>query len=284
MKDVRLIALDMDGTLLMSDHWTLPQRNIEAIRRADAAGIHVCIATGRMLEDASDFIHRFELPCAIIAANGARASDGALPGGKILFQCSFAPEDAHKAIDLLMASGMMINGFEDGLVSTVQDGTRRVYHLVQRGLIDARYGEAALRAAADRGLMKLFAVGLGSDIGDTPDARIAPLRESLRRALPHLQITSSASGNIEIMPAEAGKGAALARLAAHFGLTREAVMAMGDAQNDLSMLQYAAHSVAMGNATPEVRAFCRYETLSNDACGVAAMIDRVLAAKATESV
>lgn len=279
MKDVRLIALDMDGTLLMSDHWTLPQRNIEAIRRADAAGIHVCIATGRMLEDASDFIHRFELPCAIIAANGARASDGALPGGKILFQCSFAPEDAHKAIDLLMASGMMINGFEDGLVSTVQDGTRRVYHLVQRGLIDARYGEAALRAAADRGLMKLFAVGLGSDIGDTPDARIAPLRESLRRALPHLQITSSASGNIEIMPAEAGKGAALARLAAHFGLTREAVMAMGDAQNDLSMLQYAAHSVAMGNATPEIRAFCRYETLSNDECGVAAMIDRVLAAK-----
>lgn len=279
MKDVRLIALDMDGTLLMSDHWTLPQRNIEAIRRADAAGIHVCIATGRMLEDASDFIHRFELPCAIIAANGARASDGALPGGKILFQCSFAPEDAHKAIDLLMASGMMINGFEDGLVSTVQDGTRRVYHLVARGLIDARYGEAALRAAADRGLMKLFAVGLGSDIGDTPDARIAPLRESLRRALPHLQITSSASGNIEIMPAEAGKGAALARLAAHFGLTREAVMAMGDAQNDLSMLQYAAHSVAMGNATPEIRAFCRYETLSNDECGVAAMIDRVLAAK-----
>lgn len=279
MKDVRLIALDMDGTLLMSDHWTLPQRNIEAIRRADAAGIHVCIATGRMLEDASDFIHRFELPCAIIAANGARASDGALPGGKILFQCSFAPEDAHKAIDLLMASGMMINGFEDGLVSTVQDETRRVYHLVQRGLIDARYGEAALRAAADRGLMKLFAVGLGSDIGDTPDARIAPLRESLRRALPHLQITSSASGNIEIMPAEAGKGAALARLAAHFGLTREAVMAMGDAQNDLSMLQYAAHSVAMGNATPEVRAFCRYETLSNDECGVAVMIDRVLAAK-----
>lgn len=279
MKDVRLIALDMDGTLLMSDHWTLPQRNIEAIRRADAAGIHVCIATGRMLEDASDFIHRFELPCAIIAANGARASDGALPGGKILFQCSFAPEDAHKAIDLLMASGMMINGFEDGLVSTVQDETRRVYHLVQRGLIDVRYGEAALRAAADRGLMKLFAVGLGSDIGDTPDARIAPLRESLRRALPHLQITSSASGNIEIMPAEAGKGAALARLAAHFGLTREAVMAMGDAQNDLSMLQYAAHSVAMGNATPEIRAFCRYETLSNDACGVAAMIDRVLAAK-----
>ncbi|MDY5349852.1 MAG: Cof-type HAD-IIB family hydrolase [Candidatus Ventricola sp.] len=279
MKHVRLVALDMDGTLLMSDHRTLPQRNIEAIRRADAAGIHVCIATGRMLEDASYFIHRYDLPCAIIAANGARASDGALPGGKILYRCSLTPEDAHTAIDLMMASGMMINGFEDGLVSTVQDETRRVYHLVQRGLIDVRYGEAALRAAADRGLMKLFAVGRGSDIGDTPDARIAPLRKALMHALPHLQITSSASGNIEVMPAQAGKGAALERLAVHFGLTGEEVMAMGDAQNDLSMLQYAAHSVAMGNATPEVRTVCRHETLSNDECGVAAMIDRVLAAK-----
>lgn len=279
MKQVRLIALDMDGTLLMSDHRTLPQRNAEAIRRADAAGIHVCIATGRMLEDASDFIRQLELPCSIIAANGARASDGPLPGGNILFRCSIAPRDAHAAIDLLMASEMMINGFEDGLVTTVQDQTRRVYHLVQRGLIDVRYGEEALRAAADRGLMKLFAVGRGSDIGDTPDARIAPLREALRRALTQLQITSSASGNIEIMPAQAGKGAALARLAAHFGLTREAVMAMGDAQNDLSMLQYAAHSVAMGNAVPEVREICRYETLSNDECGVAAMIERVLEAK-----
>lgn len=279
MKHVRLIALDMDGTLLMSDHQTLPQRNIEAIRRADAAGIHVCIATGRMLEDASYFIHRYDLPCAIIAANGARASDGALPGGKILYRCSLTPEDAHTAIDLMLASGMMINGFEDGLVSTVQDETRRVYHLVQRGLIDVRYGEAALRAAADRGLMKLFAVGRGSDIGDTPDARIAPLRKALMHALPHLQITSSASGNIEVMPAQAGKGAALERLAVHFGLTREEVMAMGDAQNDVSMLQYAAHSVAMGNATPEVRTVCRHETLSNDECGVAAMIDRVLAAK-----
>ena len=45
MKHVRLIALDMDGTLLLSDHQTVPQRNIDAIRRANAAGIHVCICT-----------------------------------------------------------------------------------------------------------------------------------------------------------------------------------------------------------------------------------------------
>ena len=54
-----------------------------------------------------------------------------------------------------------------------------------------------------------------------------------------------------------------------------------DAENDLSMLEYAEHSVAMANASDEVKAACRYQTTSNDDCGVAAMIDRVLAAKKT---
>ena len=87
--------------------------------------------------------------------------------------------------------------------------------------------------------------------------------------------------DIEITPENAGKGTALAYLAQYLGLEREQVMAMGDAENDLSMLEYAEHSVAMANASDEVKAACRYQTASNDDCGVAAMIDRVLAAKET---
>ncbi|MDO5376857.1 MAG: HAD hydrolase family protein, partial [Clostridia bacterium] len=204
MNRVRLIALDMDGTLLRSDHYTVPQENIEAIRDADAAGIRVCISTGRMLEDASDFIHRLGLPCMIIAGNGARASDGPLPEGRILLRHNLVPEDAHAALDILVRWGLMINGFEDGMVNTVRGDSKWVYHLVKRGLIGARYGEAAIREAADRGIMKLFAVGGESDIGDTADARIRPAREEIRRALSHLQITSSGPGNIEVMPPEAG--------------------------------------------------------------------------------
>lgn len=83
------------------------------------------------------------------------------------------------------------------------------------------------------------------------------------------------------MPADAGKGAALRQVAEHMGLAREQVMAVGDAGNDISMLEYAFHSVAMGNATDEVRAVCRYQTARNDECGVAQIIERVLAAKGT---
>ena len=116
MKRVRLIALDMDGTLLLSDHQTVPQQNIDAIRRADAAGIRVCICTGRMIEDASDFVKRLNLPCMLIACNGTRISDAPLPEGRILYRRSLEPEDAKRAIDLLMLYHIMMNGFEDDFV------------------------------------------------------------------------------------------------------------------------------------------------------------------------
>ena len=98
-------------------------------------------------------------------------------------------------------------------------------------------------------------------------------------AFPELQITQSAPGNIEIMPKDANKGNALEFLAQSLGFEREQVMAMGDAENDLSMLKYAYHSVAMANGTQIVKSICRYQTESNDQCGVAKMIDRMLESK-----
>lgn len=281
MKRVGIIALDMDGTLLLSDHHTVPQRNIDAIRRAHDMGIRVAISTGRMIEDASDFIRRYDLPCMLIAANGARAVSGPMPGGEMLYSENLAPEDAHAVLDVLLETGLAIHGFEDGIVTTVDNGSGKKYHLVYRGLIEDRYGEEEIRKAADRGVMKLFAVGDGF-AGDVFDPRVAPARERLMREFPHLGITSSAPGNVEIISPKAGKGTALAHVAHLLGMTRENVMAVGDAGNDLNMLEYAYHSVAMGNATEDVLSCCRYKTASNDECGVAEIIERVIAAKEQE--
>lgn len=277
MQRVRLIALDMDGTLLRSDHHTVPQENIDAILRAHSLGIHVAISTGRMVEDASDFIRSYNLPCMIVAGNGARACSGPMPGSEWIYRCDLNPVDAHRALDLLKDSGLAIHGFEDGVVNTVDNGSGKKYHLVYRGLIKDRYGEEEIRKAADRGIMKLFAVGDGF-AGDVYDPRVTPVRERLMAEMPHLQITSSAPGNVEIISPLAGKGTALSYVAKSLGLTRENVMAVGDAGNDLNMLQYAYHSVAMGNASAEVLACCRYITATNDECGVAKIIHQVIEA------
>ena len=275
LKQVRLIAIDMDGTLLLSDHYTVPEQNIKAIRAAHAAGITVCISTGRMLEDASDFIHRLGLPCMIIAANGARISDRPLPEGKIIYRRNFADGDALAAVDLLLPFGMMINGFEDGYVNTVLDETEKEYHLVYRDLIGVRHGEAVLREAAGRSMMKIFVIDHPAAVSGNTD-RIQAARRAIRHAMPHLEVVSSSGNNLEIMPGGVGKGDALAFLTARLGLDRSQVMAIGDAENDLSMLRYAGHSVAMGNAVPAVSLACRHQTASNDDCGVAFIINRVL--------
>lgn len=283
MNRVKLVALDLDGTLLASDHRTVPQENLEAIRAADAHGVRVTICTGRMLEDATDFIRRLNLPCMIIAANGSRASDGPLPEGTVFFRQNLAPRDARRAIDLLLGCGLIVNAFEDGRVTTENFGTGWTYHCAQCGLLQAIYGREALYDAAERGVMKLFAVPVKA--GDAREAaRLEGAKAEIRRALPHLQVTDSGSGlsgtgNVEVMPPDSGKGSALSAMAARLGLAREKVMAVGDADNDMSMLAYAYHSVAMGNATPAVKAACRYETVTNDECGVARILRRVLAEK-----
>ena len=278
MKRIGLIALDMDGTLLCSDHWTVPARNIEAIQAADRMGIHVCICTGRMLEDASDFARRLNLPCMLIACNGTRAADGILPDANIFYRKSFKAEDAHAALDILMPTGIMVNVFEDGLVSTRKSAGGEEYHLVKRKIVRAVYGEKNVREAADRGIMKIFAVDFAQD-----EEKLRMLRETLQEELPHLRVTSSSANNIEIMPPGAGKGTALSEMAAYLGLSREGVMAIGDAHNDLSMMEYAYHSVAMGNAAPDIKRACRYVTASNDDCGVAQMIECVLKAHHTKN-
>ena len=274
MKNVKLISLDMDGTLLASDHWTVPQRNVEAIRKAYEAGIAVTINTGRMLEDASDFCRRLGLPCMLIAADGTRAADGLLPEADIFYRKGFDSADVHAVLDILMPTDLKINVFEDGHVSTRYGRDRSEYHLVKRGLIEVSYGEEQVRAAADRSIIKVYVEGIE---GDLPC--IEEMKQRIREALPHLHVTNSGPLNIEIIPRDAGKGAALAAMAAHLGLEKEDVMAVGDAHNDLGMLRYAAHSVAMANADDEIKQVCRYVTKSNDECGVAWIIEQVLEAK-----
>lgn len=279
MKRVQLIALDMDGTLLLSDHQTIPQANIDAIRRAQAQGITVCINTGRMLEDASDYLRRYDLDCMIISGDGTRVCTGRAQQGEIIFRQNLSKEDALKVIDLSLTSGLTIHAFEDGTVNSVLGENGSPYHVLEReGLLSARYGEEALREAAVRGLMKIFVVTEGF-AGSVYSDKIPQLKQRLKAALPYLEISSSGAGNIEIVSQKAGKGRALDALAQHMGIDRYAVMAVGDAGNDLNMLEYAYHSVAMANARDGVGKVCRYRTLSNDECGVAWMIDQVLLAK-----
>ena len=105
------------------------------------------------------------------------------------------------------------------------------------------------------------------------EAELERVRRELAM-LPGLEVTSSWSMNLELMPAGVNKGMAVAALAQRLGIGPEHVMALGDYDNDVSMLAYAGVSVAMANASEQARAAAGYHTLSNDEDGVAHAIRR----------
>jgi len=268
---IKLIALDMDGTILLSDHKTIHPENIRAIREAQTAGIQVFISTGRLPEDVSDFLHRAGLSCAMVCCNGACAYSGPLPEGKPLAQHVFSADLANQVIDIMLPYHIMINAFEPGQVSTVARSESHHYHLLERGLIREERGEAALRASARKGILKFYTM-------ESPDTASAfsPLMEALRQDLARnchgIQITRSSPGIVEVMPEQVGKGLTLIQIAAALGITPAEIMAVGDEENDLDMLERTGFPVAMANSSPKVLRACPLITLDNDSAGAAEAI------------
>ncbi|MBQ9008561.1 MAG: HAD family hydrolase [Clostridia bacterium] len=277
---IKLIALDMDGTILLSDHRTIHPENIRAIREAQAAGLQVFISTGRLPEDVSDFLHRAGLTCAMVCCNGACAYSGPLPEGTRILEHVFSPELANHIIDIMLPYGIMINAFEHGQVSTVARSETHHYHLMERGLIREMRGEAALRTSAQRGILKFYtmeAPGTASVASPLMDI----LRTELAQRCPGIQITRSSPGIVEVMPENVGKGLTLIQAAKCFGISPAEIMAVGDEENDLDMLERAGFSVAMGNSSPKVLAACSLITLDNDSAGAAEAIRYALGVENT---
>ena len=108
--------------------------------------------------------------------------------------------------------------------------------------------------------------------------QLNPFQEAKETALAKdFSVVRSQEYIFEAMPKGYTKATALKALSEKLGFSPEQVMALGDAANDLEMLEFAYHSVAMGNATDEVKSICRYETTTNDNAGVAqAIYDYVL--------
>ena len=136
------------------------------------------------------------------------------------------------------------------------------------------YGMAGLDALRAQGVNKLLCMARDEE-------KLERVRQALS-ALPGLDVTSSWSMNLELMPAGVNKGMAVAALAQRLGIGPESVMALGDYDNDVSMLSYAGVSVAMANASERARAAARYRTLSNDEDGVAHAIQRYALAQALD--
>jgi Cof subfamily protein (haloacid dehalogenase superfamily) len=269
---VKLIALDIDGTLLDS-RWTLPEANREAIVEATRRGIEVALVTGRRYDFAMPIALQLGAPLTMIVSNGAviRTQDGQthlrhlLPRETALRVLAITKpwRDSTAVIfDRPQENQVILEVFAS------DDPIRSAYYARNKEFL----GQAVpLESCLTEDPLQVMLSGKIEPMRDAEAVLRAQAAEGFKVAATVYESRDFAM--IDVLHPHCSKGAALAEWATLRGLTREEVMAIGDNHNDLEMLSFAGVPVVMGNCVPELRNFGWHETASNDHNGVAAAIE-----------
>lgn len=263
--DIRLIATDLDGTLFGSDHRPAPQ-TVEAVNAAVDAGITVIAATGRSWFRGVDLavgtgarLHHF------IGSNGGHRMDVATR--ELDERLVFRPDAVQDILDGVADElGDIGFGFElvDGMAFT-----------------DRFVELSAVSLDGDRRRSSPTPIDRFDEVGKMfvahPEVSTIDLVRLVDPLVPaEVNVTTSGVTFVELTPPGADKGAAVARFAATVGIEAPEVLAFGDNQNDLTLLEWAGHGVAMGNALDMVKDVSDEITGTNLEFGVAQVINRVL--------
>lgn len=273
MKEIKLIAFDLDGTLLDSRK-CLSAANRNALLKCMEQGIEIVPCTGRIWSGVPEFIRNFPGIRYAITVNGAVIED--IREQRVLDERKMSWE---KAIEIL----------------ELADHFRTMYDVYAGG---KGYGEARfMNNMADYGISPEIQTMIRATRSIVPDLleevrRLArPVekinyffndsqeRKRAREALlarGDVIVSASFPNNLEINAPGAEKGEALLRLAAYIGISPEQTMGFGDGENDMTLIQKAGIGVAMENATAELKEKADYVTTGNDSDGVAAAIEYLL--------
>jgi Cof subfamily protein (haloacid dehalogenase superfamily) len=281
---VRLIAIDMDGTLLPAASQTISGRNAQALRAAQQAGVTVAIATGRRAAYTSPLLEGLGLRAdtPLITSNGAATKT---LGGDTLDRCHMEARVARGLCGLLRGFGSVVFTF---------DRPGRGELVLEE--LEQAHGRISLWVESNRNAIEVVKpLEDGLPDGEDPiQGMVAGSLEQMRAAERTLKASSWASecesvcteypardlSILDLLPPGVTKGWAVAGLAARLGVDRKETMAIGDNWNDVDMLEWAGQGVMMGNAANELRALARTrgwkQAPPNDQDGVAVVIEAAL--------
>lgn len=276
----------MDGTILSPDH-SISTKNKQAILAAQSNGIEVVIATGRSFSEAIGPVRSAGLNLPYICLNGAEVRD---ESGKLISATHIVENDIQKIISILETHTIDYQLFIDTLIYTksikdqidtfvqlaeaanqipaVDEIRKEVMDRVERGFVIQLDSYDQIINQRGSEIYKVFGTSFNR-------LNLDNARKALQ-LLPGLAISSSGAGNLEITNKNAQKGIAVEQYAKSKGTTMENVMVIGDSYNDISMMERAGRSVAMGNAPAEIKAECTEVTTTNEHDGVGLAIEAIL--------
>lgn len=269
--DIKLIASDLDGTLLAPDHLTITARTLSALASAHKKGTKIAISTGRTLSLIKDVAEKLPFADYIIYSNGAGVYD--CRKKETVFTAPVNKDKSDRITALLDSLGVYYNVYADGNIyisSGLDSGVFEKVDLPKDFLnkfIATAIPVSDVRTATSEKETELIVAYFAAD-----KARNAIT--TLVDELCGLHTVSSFSDNIEIMSSDASKGNAVKAICDILGCTAENAMTFGDAWNDCSMLEFAAHSFAMANGDKKCKSSAKNICPSNAEDGVAQMIEK----------
>jgi Cof subfamily protein (haloacid dehalogenase superfamily) len=280
-RPIRLIAIDIDGTLLDSKVEVSPA-NLNALRRAHGAGVEIALVTGRR--------HRFALPVAeslgfdlcLISSNGAltRSTRGELFHRDLLPRTTAIKLCEHMR---QFREHTVLTFDHEGIGAIVCENHEQLYGVIQRWMEKnapyIEYVSPIEKALTEDPIQAMFCGPI--ELMLRAQQQLLACDFAAQFTLLRTQYDARNLCILDILNAGCSKGHALERWANYRGIDRSEVMAIGDNYNDVEMLTFAGHPVIMGNASDDLKQNGWTVTLHNDESGVAAAIEQVLDANQT---
>ena len=262
---IKLIAIDLDGTLLNSQH-KLTERNEKAIQAARAQSIQVILATGKTRGSAVSIIDRLNLDTPGIYVQGLVTHN---VDGSIRHQATLKPEVARRVITFAEDRGFSLIAYS-GTEIYVRQRNKDTDLLLDYSEVNPQVVGPLQNLLGKTPINKIAAVHRADS------RRITALRWQLEMQLDNAGrlVQAGVPTMLEVLPPGGSKGTALKALLKELSIPASQVMAIGDGENDLEMIRQAGIGVAVGNASQSVKDAANHLVASNDDDGVAEAIEK----------
>ena len=262
----KIIALDMDGTLL-NDNKIVTEKTKNALKKAEEKGVKIVLASGRPVDGLKRYLKELDLidnDEYVLSFNGGLVQK--TKSEEVIFEVGLTGKDLHYLSDISSTLGVNIHAFSPkrGLITPKVSKYTEVEAKLNE--IDINVCDFA-EVAEDEHIVKVMFI----DEAEILDRAIEKLPKEIYEKY---TVVKSTPFFLEVINKTSGKGRGLKALADYLNVKEEEVIAVGDAANDLDMIEYAGLGVAMGNATEEVKNKANYITASNNEDGIAEVIEK----------
>lgn len=262
----KMLVVDLDDTLLTDDH-KISKRNKELLMKAQEKGVTLVLASGRPTTAMINYAYELEMErfgSYIISFNGAVITD--MASEETIFERSLTKDEVHSLHDFSLkhrvhiityAKNGIVTESESEYINIEKDLTGLPLHIVP-----------SFKEEVDSPTVKCILL-------DEPD-RLKKIEAILKEERKDLSVATSKPFFLEVMPQGIDKAASIDTLAKRLNINREEVIAVGNAGNDLTMIEYAGLGVWVDNVTPELRDKADFIVASNMNDGVAEVVERFL--------